>query len=62
MALMVFLLTPGWLLNMPALAEAEVAVQEWEEDVSLHALEGIANPKVGVPGTQELWEQSYAVC
>ncbi len=47
------LLTPGWPLNMPALAEEEAAAQEWgeeEEDVSLHALEGIVNPAVWVPG------------
>ncbi len=39
---------------MPALAEEEAAAQEWgeeeEEDVSLHALEGIVNPAVWVPG------------
>ncbi len=42
-------------MNMPALAEEEVAAQEWgeeeeEEDVSLHVLEGIVNPAVWVPG------------
>lgn len=34
---------------MLALAEEEVAAQEWE-DVSLHALEGTVSPAVGVPG------------
>ncbi len=62
MALMVVLLTPGWPLNMPALAEEEAAAQEWEEDVSLHVLEGIVNPAVWVPGKQAFWEQSNVVC
>lgn len=55
---------------MPALAEEEAAAQEWgeeeEEDVSLHALEGIVNPAVWVPGmdhpcarsTESLWKIS----
>lgn len=37
---------------MPALAVEEAVAQEWEEDVSLHVLEGIVNPAVWVPGKQ----------
>ncbi|KTF82506.1 hypothetical protein cypCar_00036925 [Cyprinus carpio] len=50
---------------MPVLAEEEVEAQEWEA-VSLHALEGIVNPAVWVPGmdhpcarsTESLWRIS----